>query len=155
MLRLWLISLCLALVISFRCGVAEATLGEPADTIARDTRKFSGVLQKSLVRPRYRVQSIASGITATTVREYVSPSGVVFAVAWNGLVHPDLQVLLGNYHQDYRKALASAVREPGRRGTKVTTERLVVQTWGHMRNLQGRAYLPELLPEGVSVDEIR
>ncbi|MBJ6750295.1 DUF2844 domain-containing protein [Geomonas anaerohicana] len=155
MLRLWLISLCLALFIACRYGVAAATLGEPADTIARDTRKFSGVLQKSSVRAKYRVQSFASGTTATTVREYVTPSGIVFAVAWNGLVHPDLQALLGNYHQDYSKARSRAVREPGRRGAKVTTERLVVETWGHMRNLQGRAYLPELLPEGVSVDEIR
>ncbi len=155
MLRLWHISLSLALVIACRYGVAEATLGEPADTIARDTRKFSGVLQKSTARAKYRVQSIASGTTATTVREYVAPSGVVFAVAWNGLVHPDLHVLLGNYHQDYRKALSRAVRQHGRRGAKVTTDKLVVETWGHMRNLQGRAYLPELLPEGVSVDEIR
>ncbi|MBJ6800880.1 DUF2844 domain-containing protein [Geomonas propionica] len=154
-LRLRLISLCLALVISCRCGVAEATLGEPAETIARDTKSFAGVLQKSATRGKYRVQSIASGTTATTVREYVAPSGVVFAVAWNGLVHPDLKVLLGNYHSDYRKGLSHAARQPGRRGAKVATERLVVETWGHMRNLQGRAYLPELLPEGVSVDEIR
>ncbi|WP_239027905.1 DUF2844 domain-containing protein [Geomonas subterranea] len=153
--RLCLISLCLALVISCRFGVAEATLGEPADTIARDTKKFSGVLQKSTNRARYRVQSIASGATATTVREYVAPSGVVFAVAWNGLVHPDLQVLLGNYHDDYRKGLSRNARQSGRRGARVTTERLVVETWGHMRNLQGRAYLPGLLPEGVSLDEIR
>ncbi|WP_236026098.1 DUF2844 domain-containing protein [Geomonas azotofigens] len=155
MLRPCLISLCLALAITFRCGGARATLGEPAESITRDTRNFSGVLLKSATRARYRVQSIASGTTATTVREYVGPSGVVFAVAWNGLVHPDLQVLLGNYHHDYRKALSHAVRLPGRRGAKVTTDRLVVETWGHMRNLQGRAYLPELLPEGVSLDEIR
>jgi hypothetical protein len=32
---------------------------------------------------------------------------------------------------------------------------VVVEKWGHMRNLQGRAYAPALMPQGVSVDEIR
>ncbi|QWV99321.1 DUF2844 domain-containing protein [Geomonas nitrogeniifigens] len=155
MLRLCLISLCMALVISCRYDLAEATLGETAQTIARDSKELSGALLKSTNRASYRVQSIASGTTATTVREYVNPSGVVFAVAWNGLVHPDLHVLLGNYHDDYRKALSGTPRRQGRRGLKVMTRRMVVETWGHMRNLQGRAYLPELLPEGVSLDEIR
>ncbi|QWV95686.1 DUF2844 domain-containing protein [Geomonas oryzisoli] len=155
MLPICRISLCMALVISLSYDLAHATLGEPAQTIVRDTNAFSGKFLKSTNTARYRVESIASGITATTVREYVNPSGVVFAVAWNGLVHPDLQVLLGNYHDDYRKALAGTPRQPGRRGLKLTTRRLVVETWGHMRNLQGRAYLSELLPEGVSLDEIR
>ena len=34
-------------------------------------------------------------------------------------------------------------------------DRVVVEKWGHMRNLQGRAYAPALLPPGVSSDEIR
>jgi hypothetical protein len=154
-LRFRLTLLCLLVAVSSSYGVARATLGEPAETVAKDTKAFSGVARKAVDRSNYRLQEIASGTTSTMIREYVSASGVVFAVAWNGLVHPDLKVLLGSYHGDYQKALARQPRQPGRRGLIVTSNRLVVETWGHMRNLQGRAYLPALLPEGVNVDEIR
>ena len=150
-----LMSFCLAVTICFCHGRAGATLGEPADTIAKDRKALSGVSQKSISSARFRVQELASGTGKTTIREYVSPTGVVFAVAWNGLVRPDLRVLLGSYHEDYRKALSRRVRNPGRREMKLASERLVVETWGHMRNLQGRAYLPALLPEGVNIDAIR
>lgn len=154
-LRLCLVTLLLAVLAVTCCDRAEATLGEPAATIAKDTRAFSGVARKTVNRGNYRLQELASGTTSTTIREYVAPSGVVFAVAWNGLVHPDLKVLLGDYHSDYSKALARQPRQPGRRALKLKSGRLVVETWGHMRNLQGRAYLPALLPEGVNLDDIR
>ncbi len=32
---------------------------------------------------------------------------------------------------------------------------LVVQSGGHMRSFAGRAYIPEALPQGVSVEAIR
>jgi len=37
----------------------------------------------------------------------------------------------------------------------VRTDRVVVEKWGNMRNLQGRAYAPALIPPGVSIDEIK
>jgi len=47
-------------------------------------------------------------------------------------------------------------RKPGlRRHFVVRTDRVVVEKWGHVRNLQGRAYPPALIPLGVSVDEIK
>lgn len=150
-----LMPLCLAATICLCHGLAEATLGEPAETIAKDRKALSGVSQKSHSYARFRVQEMASGTTRTTIREYVSPNGVVFAVTWNGLVHPDLKLLLGSYHDDYRKAHSRRARNPGRREMKLVSDRLVVEMWGHMRNLQGRAYLPALLPEGVNIDEIR
>lgn len=150
-----LMPLCLAGAFCLCYGRAEATLGEPADTIAKDRKALSGVSQKSTSNAHYRVQELASGTTRTAIREYVSPTGIVFAVAWNGLVHPNLKVLLGSYHDDYKKALSRRVRKPGRREMKLASDRLVVETWGHMRNLQGRAYLPALLPEGVNINEIR
>ncbi|TSK07986.1 MAG: DUF2844 domain-containing protein [Geobacter sp.] len=150
-----LIPLGLAAAICFCQDRAEATLGEAADTIAKDRKALSGVSQKTLSSARYRVQQMASGTGKTAIREYVSPSGIVFAVAWNGFVRPNLKVLLGSYHNDYQKALSRRARNPGHREMKLVSERLVVETWGHMRNLQGRAYLPGLLPEGVNIDEIR
>ena len=90
-----------------------------------------------------------------TVREYVSPSGVVFGIAWNGLTHPDLIPLLGSYASEHQKAASHIKRQPGHKYVKVESDNVVVEKWGHMRNLQGRAYAPALIPQGVTTDEIK
>jgi hypothetical protein len=131
----------------------EATLGESAASIESDKNVLSAVHRAKTVRDSFTVQEIESG--STTVREYISPSGVVFGIAWNGLIRPDLTQLLGAYAGEYEEALQQTFRQPGRRRLQVKTNRVVVQQWGHMRNLQGRAYVPSLIPPGVSVDEIR
>lgn len=147
-----LLCLCLLIPASF-ASRARATLGEAADSIDRDRRALLAVKRAAVSHGRFSTQEIASD--ATTVREFITPAGVVFAVAWNGLVHPDLKVLLGSYDLEYRSALRRQPRKQGRRQTQVKSERVIVETWGHMRNLQGRAYLPALVPEGVSLHEIR
>jgi hypothetical protein len=101
----------------------------------------------------YTVQELQSD--SVTVREYVAPTGIVFAIAWNGLIHPDLTSLLGSYVGEYRTALQHVLRQHGSRHRKVETAQIVVEKWGQMRNLQGRAYVPALIPSGVSIDEIK
>ena len=145
--------LCVALVTLSDAPGAWATLGERADSIANDSHALSAAAPTTVTRAKYSMQELKA--ETTTVREYLTPEGVVFAVAWNGLVHPDLRVLLGCYDEEYRGALAQQQRLQGRRQKHVRSQRLVVETWGHMRNLQGRAYLPELVPEGVNLYEIR
>jgi len=106
-----------------------------------------------MARGGYTVQEIESASVA--IREYISPSGIVFGIAWNGLIHPDLTQLLGSYAKEYKKALQQTPRRLGQRHLQVKTSRVVVEKWGHMRNLQGRAYAPALIPPGVSANEIR
>ena len=132
---------------------ARATLGEGADSIARDSKSLSAVKRATTSGSNYTVQEVVSD--ATTVREFLNSDGIVFAVAWNGLVHPDLKTLLGSYAGEYQDAKQQAPRKHGQRRLRVETDRVVVETWGHMRNLQGRAYLPALLPQGVSANEIK
>jgi Protein of unknown function (DUF2844) len=132
---------------------AQAALGESADSVESDRKALSAVRRAATTLDAYTIQEVKSD--AATVREYVSSSGVVFAVAWNGLSHPDLTPLLGSYAGEYKKALRQTRRTPGRRHLQVKAERVVVEKWGHMRNLQGRAYDPALIPQGVSVDEIK
>jgi hypothetical protein len=132
---------------------AQATLGETAESVESDIRNLTAVRGADTVRNSYTVQEIRYGETA--VREYVSPPGVVFGIAWNGLTHPDLTQLLGPYLGEYEEALRQSTGTGDRSRFELKTKRLVVEKWGHMRNLQGRAYAPELIPSGVKVDEIR
>ena len=147
--------LCLALLAGMLtvCRSAGAALGSSADSLAKDRTALSARQRSTLTRTGYTVQEMESD--ATVVREYISPSGVVFGIAWDGLIHPDLSALLGSYASQYRDALKHTPRKPGRRRHQVLTEKLVVEKWGHMRNLQGRAYAPALIPPGVSIDDIR
>ena len=132
---------------------AEAALGGTVNSITSDRKALSAVHRATTSRDAYTIQEIQS--ESATVREYVSLSGVVFGVAWNGLVHPDLATLLGSYADEYRAAVAQTTRKRGVRRLRVRSEHVVVETWGHMRNLQGRAYNPALIPSGVTIDEIK
>ncbi|MCL5023671.1 MAG: DUF2844 domain-containing protein [Nitrospirae bacterium] len=147
--------LCLAILVSLSAaaGQAQATLGGSADSVEADRDALSAGRRVMTARNGYTVQEINTD--SVSVREYVSPSGVVFGIAWNGLIHPDLMELLGSYAGEYEKALEQTPRKRGRRRLQVKTSNVVVEKWGHMRNLQGRAYAPALIPSGMSVDEIR
>ena len=131
----------------------QATIGESVDSVASDQKALSATRRTAKTSTAYTVHEIRT--ETMTVREYVSLSGVVFGIAWNGLTHPDLTPLLGSYISEYQKALIHGRRQPGRRHVTVKTDGIVVEKWGHMRNLQGRAYAPALIPQGVSVDEIK
>jgi len=91
--------------------------------------------------------------SGTTIREYVSPAGSIFAVAWDGPVLPDLRQTLGDYFGRYTAAAATG--QAGRRQIEVREPDLVVQARGHMRAFSGRAYLPQAMPEGVTPDDLR
>lgn len=133
--------------------LARAALGEGVGSIEADRRTLSAARRATVARAGYQVHEVEAG--ATRVRQYVSAAGVVFAVAWDGYTQPDLDTLLASYAAAWREAERQAPRAPGRRFRGVRTSRLVVERWGHMRNLQGRAYDPTLLPPGVTADAIR
>jgi len=148
-----LFGLIVSAVIGTAARVADAALGESADSITSDRKSLSAARGAATVHDNYTIQAIESD--SVTVREYISTSGVVFAIAWNGLVHPDLAQLLGSYIGEYREALRQTTHKPGRRHVQVKTGNIVVEKWGHMRNLGGRAYIPALIPAGVTIDEIK
>ncbi|QSV45306.1 DUF2844 domain-containing protein [Geobacter benzoatilyticus] len=132
---------------------AEAALGERATPVSA-ARKASAASQTTTAASSgYTVQEIKTG--ATNVREYITPSGIVFAVTWKGVSHPDLTPILGSYTSGYRQALGQAKRMRGQRRSMVSSDKVVVEKWGHMRNLQGKAYVPSLIPNGVNIDEIK
>jgi hypothetical protein len=131
-----------------------ATLGESADSVSSDRIALSAEKRAVTARQGYTIHEFESN--GTFVREYISPSGVVFAIAWNGIIYPDLTTLLGSFAGEYKAALRQTQKKPGlQRHGVVETDRVVVEKWGHMRNLQGRAYVPSLIPPGVNINEIK
>ena len=80
----------------------------------------------------------------------------MFAVAWQGPWPPDMRQLLAAYFVEYQQALQSQTNSrAGRRPLTIQQPGLVVQSGGHMRSFAGRAYIPQMLPQGVSAEEIR
>jgi hypothetical protein len=93
--------------------------------------------------------------SGTTVREYATLEGVVFAVTWHGPVLPDLSDLLGNYFSAFKLEVEQS-RAAGRRGSPVNIQRdeLVVKSHGRMRHFSGYAYAPFLVPAGVNINDV-
>jgi hypothetical protein len=133
---------------------AFAGLGEAASSVQADQARMQGSLRTTQTQA-YTVHEINSA-TGTVVREYVSPSGKVFAVAWQGAWPPDMRQILAGYFDQYQKAAQiQANSRAGRRPLLIDQPGLVVQSGGHMRSFAGRAYIPEMLPQGVAKEEIR
>jgi hypothetical protein len=130
---------------------ALAELGGNVSTIQADQEHMKGT-RRVISNAAYSVHEIQAS-TGTTVREFVSPSGTVFGVAWQGPWNPDLRQLLGQYFDQYAQAIQN--KRAGRGPVSIQQEGLVVEAGGHMRSFSGRAYLPQMLPQGVTSEVIK
>jgi hypothetical protein len=134
---------------------AMAELGGSVSSIQADQEHMKGT-RRVTTTAAYSVHEIQAA-TGTMVREFVSPSGMVFGVAWNGPSTPDLQQLLGTYFGQYTQAIQDKRSEQrtvrGRRS--IRQEGLVVEAGGHMRSFSGRAYLPQMMPQGLPSGAIK
>ena len=129
-------------------------LGDTVSSVEADRVKMKGAVQVQQVNG-IAVHEI-SDAHGTQVREFVSPSGSIFAVAWQGQFIPDLQQVLGKYFDQYSEAVrAQKASYVGRRPLNIQLPGLVVQMTGHMRAYSGRAYVPAMVPAGVAPDSIR
>lgn len=91
----------------------------------------------------------------TTLSEYATPAGLVFALSWEGPFMPDLSSLLGNYFGAF-KTQADASRATRNIGTPVGIDAgsVVVRSSGRMRSFSGYAYAPGLIPSGVTISDV-
>ena len=142
---------------------AFAALGDNAASVLTDQARMKGTL-RSVDNHTYVMHEI-TGSSGAKVREYVSPAGLVFGIAWEGQFPPNLQDLLGPYYQQAQQAEAqkkaadeqSEQRVPRRRGgaAVVETPGLVFVQAGHPRSFHGMAYVPQLIPQGMLPGDIR
>jgi len=144
----------LLLMISAFCLPAMAALGGDLNSVQDDTAHMKATV-KIQQKQAYAIHEIADK-NRTVVREYVSPDGRVFGVAWQGLFMPDLSQLFGSYLQQYSAAAAEQhAKTPGRHPLMIHQPGLVVESSGRIRAYYGRAYVPDLLPQGVAAEEVR
>jgi hypothetical protein len=129
----------------------NASLGDDLPSVEADRASMKADLRKAQAG-LYEIHELVTP-QGTTVREFAAPSGKVFAVSWRGPFKPDLRQTLGNYFETYR----AAARTPGstRSHASVRERDLVVHASGHMRSFAGLAYVPSLVPAGVTPDELQ
>ena len=134
---------------------AFAALGEDVNSVQADQAHMQGSLRTTQAQA-YTLHEIHAP-TGVVVREYVSSAtGKIFAVAWQGPWPPDMRQILGNYFGQYQQAAqAQANSHAGRRPMIIEQSGLVVHSGGHMRSFAGLAYIPAMLPQGVSAEAIR
>jgi len=143
-----------AFVIVFGSSLpALASLGGNVGSVQADTAHMGASVNVSN-SDNYQVHQLQSP-AGTVVSEYLSSSGIVFAVSWHGPFLPDMQQILGSYFQQYSVALSSQPRQYGRHPLDIRQPGLVVQTGGRMRAHWGRVYVPSLVPEGVNAEQLQ
>jgi hypothetical protein len=140
-------------LITLRVELAHASLAGDAASVSSDADALHGVVQASILQ-QFEIQQIVTD-NGIQVREYLNREGTVFAVTWAGPVVPDLQQLLGAQFAAYSAALAARDHLGLHRSVRVATSSLVVESDGHLRAYVGRAYLPAMIPIGVSAAELR
>lgn len=130
------------------------SLGGDVTSVEADRAKMEATLQTTS-RQLYTVHEMHTA-NNVTVREFVSPQGKVFGVAWQGSARPDMKQLLGAYFDQYTQAeQKQEAKRVGRAPLLIQEPGFVMQMSGHMRALTGRAYIPQLVPTGVRTEELR
>ncbi|HUX74903.1 MAG TPA: DUF2844 domain-containing protein [Steroidobacteraceae bacterium] len=132
---------------------AHAALGGGEASVRADANELGGAISVTLLQ-QYDILKIATA-GGMRVREFLSRTGVVFAVSWSGPVVPDLQRLLGAHYASYAQALAALQRPGLQRSLRIGLPDLIVEVGGHLRAYLGRAYLPALIPAGTSASDLR
>jgi len=140
------------LILALGAVPAGAVLGEYESSVSLDQQYLRAEIRVTTAQG-YKFHQITTP-NGAVVREYISPEGKVFGIAWQGPFIPDLQQLLGSYFTQVQQAAQSRTQ---RRGGPfvVRTNDFVFASGGHMRSYHGSAYVPSLLPKNVPAEVVR
>lgn len=95
----------------------------------------------------------ANDADGVTIREYVLPTNVVFAVTWHGPVRPDMSELLGSYFPNF---VSPGDGRPRGIGPMVQHNGdFHIESAGHTGYFFGKAYLPRLVPANVRMENLQ
>ncbi|MEP7310444.1 MAG: DUF2844 domain-containing protein [Acidobacteriota bacterium] len=149
----WAVAVILA-VLGFSTQAA-ASLGGDLGSIQTDQVRLQGAVMRVTSSDTFTVHEMRAS-TGTTVREYVSSSGKVFGVAWDGPTVPDLRQVLGDYFPAYIEAAQAAQKKRlGHGPIRIEAPTFIVEQSGHPRAFVGRAYVPQFVPTGIGTELVR
>jgi hypothetical protein len=147
-----LITLAIALAVP---AVVSAELGGSESSIDTDRARLQAAQTGFTRLDSYAVHELRSA-PGTTIREFVSSTGTVFAVSWRGPWMPDLQQLLGPYFQEYQQTVRQVrIARRGRGPLQIQTPTMVVGITGVPRAFSGTVLIPRLAPPGVDADTLK
>jgi hypothetical protein len=100
-----------------------------------------------------RLTTVDAG--GTTINEYASSTGQIFAYTWQGPTMPDLPGLPGAYDASCLAGEAAALAsDHDLHDSRVAQPDVIVGSGGQMRSYAGHAWLPNALPAGVTADDL-
>ena len=135
-----------------------AALGESLASIEADSKQHAAkksIMIRSVQKPGGEFQVHQYAVQAMAIREFVNAQGKVFAIAWQGNHSPRMEVLLGNYFQEYSNQLGSNPFRHGEGKRFIQTANLKVVRGGHVRALRGQMIATQLVPSGIDLNEIQ
>ena len=145
----------LTLTLTLIAGAAPvpswAALGDAEASVAQDMASMKAS-RRIAVSGNYTTHELRT-VEGTTIREFVSSGGVVFAVSWHGPFKPSMRMLLGAHFDQYGNAPQTS--DSSRSRMKIEQPNLIVRSSGHMRSFSGVAFLPQWLPAGVTEQDLK
>ncbi|WP_343548693.1 DUF2844 domain-containing protein [Ralstonia sp.] len=136
-------------------AVSWATLGgDPTPYSDSDRPGLGKTIHREKAKSLYTVHTDVT-LQGVEIHQYVGPDGRVFAITWKGPTNPDLRALFGP--EAFDKATHRQATSP-RTGLHATMQRfddLIVQAHAFAHQHQGRAWIPALIPVGVSPEEVQ
>lgn len=138
---------------------SHATLGGAPGGGKSSTALLRAVLQPPVAAPAQPAgaapYSLHESVDANGVslREYVLPGNVVFAVSWDGPIRPDMTVLLGSYFPNFVSAAQG--RALGTGPLVEGNDDFRVESTGRLGRFSGMAWLPRLMPAGVRPGDLQ
>jgi len=132
---------------------AIAHLGGDTDSVSADRDVMHAQLRSTPMQ-LYSVHEITTPGGAL-IHEYTTRQGTVFAVTWLAPLRPNLEQLFGNYYKQYQDAAAAHSRPGMHRQLNVANPDFDVASTGRLRSFRGKAYVPSLVPTGVSVADLQ
>jgi len=134
------------LLFSSRSSVSAKTAADDG----RRTRTESQTCDGN--RSGYTVRDVHYG--RALMREFIAPTGVVFALDWKGMPEPDVKNLLGSSTDDERLEDLLPILRRRNSTTRISERDIIWEKSGTSRNLYGRAYVPYLVPSGVTIGDV-
>jgi hypothetical protein len=143
----------LAVAAAAVAGPASAALGEPAASVMADRKALAAEAVSATAAGAYERHELTTP-DGTSVREFASPAGGVFAVDFSGPTMPDLKTVLGAHYATY-EAAARARRGTNHHVFSFASDGVVMTVTKLPRGFSGRAHLPAAVPAGVDVNDLR